>query len=208
MAGSSTVAVAYGPPPADNINSGGSKKDLKRGQGVRNQDFREDARSSCSKCISHPPPNRLPRLNVAEANRNPYLPWQRLYFFPEPHGHGSLRPTLSPSRLTGVAPASSRSAPWLITICWGPALLDLLDLLLARDLHREDLFRDVLLHHPIISSNIEKPSAGTRPADSAGHNRAARFPPSGDPSPADGPSIARPTSAAERFFRSGASRGE
>src|SRR5690348_16856743 len=49
---------------------------------------------------------------------HPYLPWQRLYFLPEPHGHGSLRPTLSASRFTAVpggAPAGACSVcpPWL-----------------------------------------------------------------------------------------------
>ncbi len=32
-----------------------------------------------------------------------HLPWQRLYFLPEPQGHGSLRPTLFSSRLAGAA---------------------------------------------------------------------------------------------------------
>lgn len=30
-----------------------------------------------------------------------YLPWQRLYFLPDPHGQGSLRPTFSTSRRAG-----------------------------------------------------------------------------------------------------------
>ena len=29
-----------------------------------------------------------------------YAPWHFLYFLPEPHGHGSLRPTLSNSEFT------------------------------------------------------------------------------------------------------------
>ena len=29
-----------------------------------------------------------------------YAPWHFLYFLPEPHGHGSLRPTLSYSEFT------------------------------------------------------------------------------------------------------------
>ena len=38
------------------------------------------------------------------------FPWQCLYFFPEPHGHGSLRPTFSPARVNGGATATSPSA--------------------------------------------------------------------------------------------------
>ena len=30
-----------------------------------------------------------------------HAPWHFLYFFPLPHGHGSLRPTLSPARVGG-----------------------------------------------------------------------------------------------------------
>ncbi len=33
------------------------------------------------------------------------LPWHCLYFFPDPHGHGSLRPTLRSVRLNGAASA-------------------------------------------------------------------------------------------------------
>src|SRR6266571_2582229 len=35
------------------------------------------------------------------------LPWHFLYFLPEPHGHGSLRPTFGLSRLTGSVLAPS-----------------------------------------------------------------------------------------------------
>ena len=38
------------------------------------------------------------------------LPWQCLYFLPEPQGHGSLRPTLSPSRTKGLAWSSLSAA--------------------------------------------------------------------------------------------------
>ena len=44
---------------------------------------------------------------AAAAQRQVSLPWQCLYFLPEPHGHGSLRPTFCPSRTKGCA----RSAP-------------------------------------------------------------------------------------------------
>src|SRR6266567_5638160 len=38
-------------------------------------------------------------------------PWQCLYFFPEPQGHGSLRPTFCPSRVNGtVATATGGSS--------------------------------------------------------------------------------------------------
>ena len=40
-------------------------------------------------------------------------PWQCLYFLPEPHGQGSLRPTLGPSRTIGAA-AAATAAP----ACW------------------------------------------------------------------------------------------
>src|SRR5947207_2388626 len=43
-------------------------------------------------------------------------PWHFLYFFPEPHGHGSLRPTFGSLRMTVlILPASSPAAvaPWL-----------------------------------------------------------------------------------------------
>src|SRR3984893_7585222 len=36
-------------------------------------------------------------------------PWHFLYFFPEPHGQGSLRPTFSPAR-RGAAPLVSAEA--------------------------------------------------------------------------------------------------
>jgi hypothetical protein len=38
-----------------------------------------------------------------------FRPWHFLYFFPEPHGHGSLRPTFAPAR-TGFG-ASACAAP-------------------------------------------------------------------------------------------------
>src|SRR5450432_1972175 len=37
------------------------------------------------------------------------VPWQCLNFLPEPHGHGSLRPTLRSSRTKGVAGTASRA---------------------------------------------------------------------------------------------------
>src|SRR5438094_8124802 len=43
-------------------------------------------------------------------------PWHFLYFFPEPHGQGSLRPTFGSLRTTVlILPASSpaAAAPWL-----------------------------------------------------------------------------------------------
>src|SRR5262245_23042752 len=43
-----------------------------------------------------------------------FVPWHFLYFLPLPQGHGSLRPTLGPSRLTvwtvSVPPSASRGA--------------------------------------------------------------------------------------------------
>jgi|ERR1700682_75382 hypothetical protein len=50
---------------------------------------------------------KCPRCGLSRG----YLPWQRLYFLPEPHGQGSLRPTLSgASRLApGGAPAGACS---------------------------------------------------------------------------------------------------
>ena len=39
------------------------------------------------------------------------FPWHCLYFFPDPHGHGSLRPIFSPTRLTCCTAASPRRRP-------------------------------------------------------------------------------------------------
>ena len=49
------------------------------------------------------------------------LPWHFLYFLPEPHGHGSLRPTLGRSRRTGSALAPSPSPAPPRAACAGRA---------------------------------------------------------------------------------------
>ncbi len=41
--------------------------------------------------------------------RGQIRPWQCLYFFPDPHGHRSLRPTFSPARVNGGGGASATS---------------------------------------------------------------------------------------------------
>ena len=49
--------------------------------------------------------------------RHAAAPWHFLYFFPLPHGHGSLRPTFGSSRrtvLTGVVAADARR---LLLLC-------------------------------------------------------------------------------------------
>ena len=40
----------------------------------------------------------------------PSRPWQCLYFLPDPHGHGSLRPTFSPARTNGGGARDRRVA--------------------------------------------------------------------------------------------------
>ena len=47
----------------------------------------------------HPGPHRDERTHQPSADASSSLPWHFLYFLPEPHGHGSLRPTLGRSRL-------------------------------------------------------------------------------------------------------------
>src|SRR5437867_6456138 len=54
-------------------------------------------------------------LTETDNLRYTVAPWHFLYFFPEPHGHGSLRPTLGWLRTTVFTlPASSpaAAAPW------------------------------------------------------------------------------------------------
>jgi hypothetical protein len=47
--------------------------------------------------------------------------WQFLYFFPEPHGHGSLRPTFCPLlRMGSVTLTSCPVLPW--ADCWARAV--------------------------------------------------------------------------------------
>src|ERR1700689_4666047 len=55
-------------------------------------DFHLDAKPLCAELYAE----------FAAARDARHLPWQRLYFLPEPHGNGSLRPTLSASRLAGA----------------------------------------------------------------------------------------------------------
>jgi hypothetical protein len=43
--------------------------------------------------------------NAAPPASDSFTPWHFLYFFPLPHGHGSLRPTFGPARTTGVCGA-------------------------------------------------------------------------------------------------------
>ena len=49
----------------------------------------------------------------AEPSAAPYvnLPWQCLYFLPEPHGHGSLRPIFWPGRVNGCGFSSTATSP-------------------------------------------------------------------------------------------------
>jgi len=51
---------------------------------------------SCAKCIAQSFPRLTSVNNFISANSS-YLPWQCLYFLPEPQGQGSLRPTLCPA---------------------------------------------------------------------------------------------------------------
>src|SRR5882672_12649732 len=44
-------------------------------------------------------------------------PWHFLNFFPEPQGHGSLRPTLAPERTTCWTGACSAPPPAILA-CW------------------------------------------------------------------------------------------
>src|SRR6185312_360482 len=57
-------------------------------------------------------PPRLRRDPLPAGERQLSAPWQCLYFLPDPHGHGSLRPTLGPSRTTGAAAAMAAPACW------------------------------------------------------------------------------------------------
>ena len=85
--------------------------------------------------------------------RSDYLPWQRLYFLPEPHGHGSLRPTLSASRFAAAGGALGRA---LVRSARRGSSRPAADAAAVRvcstscsrtDLHREDFLDHVLLHH-------------------------------------------------------------
>ena len=119
------------------------------------------------------PPSSSPPPPVTDPPPSSSLPWHFLYFLPEPHGHGSLRPTLGRSRLTGavVGPSPATCAPRrrarlrcllllrrrrrpLVLVLVGDAALDRLallrlerrdGLLLALDLDAEQLGDDVLL---------------------------------------------------------------
>src|ERR1035437_5353504 len=61
--------------------------------------------------------DRDPRPPAGEARPRPsqLAPWQNLYFFPLPHQHGSLRPTLSLSDFTMGTWVSLSSANRLVT---------------------------------------------------------------------------------------------
>src|SRR5215831_6957773 len=58
--------------------------------------------------------SRSPSAEVATPSFHYYAPWHFLYFFPDPHGQGSLRPTFSSPRTTcctcWVSPAPAMRA--------------------------------------------------------------------------------------------------
>src|ERR1044072_2111295 len=65
----------------------------------------------------HAPTERDSRTHYSDAAASSSLPWHFLYFLPEPHGHGSLRPTLGRSRLTGAVVGPSPDVRALPRAC-------------------------------------------------------------------------------------------
>src|SRR3989304_4621626 len=60
--------------------------------------------ADCWACLTHHPSPITHHLQES-------LPWQCLYFFPEPQGHGSFRPILPIARLNGAGAAGRASSP-------------------------------------------------------------------------------------------------
>src|SRR6185312_16701140 len=62
-------------------------------------------------------PRKRGTTNKSKWRRRSYFPQQTLYFFPLPHGHGSLRPTFGPVRFGfGFSFESSSAASLTISL--------------------------------------------------------------------------------------------
>src|SRR5918999_2841380 len=59
-------------------------------------------------------------------------PWQRLNFFPDPHQHGSLRPSLGPARCSAFAAPLPDPLPVAVAVAAPPAAAEPRRSLIAR----------------------------------------------------------------------------